>query len=454
MFEKFKKYPIKNMYVVKVGNLIKGDFYDKFIFRFFTIAKFKKHSSDFDSYYKDLLSDSSYYLASNNYNVKDYQQCCNTPIPILNYLKEFSDLEEIKEIESKTLQTGYMTRADIVKLYSVINKEEKVSNPEANKSDMPKEKEVPKMTAQNAPFPSQQATGKIMNDKVYVTEPIIGREAELKQLILTLASQKKSPILVGPSGVGKTALVEELVYKIQKNSVPDFLKNKPIVEMKVSSIVAGTRYRGDFEEKLIQTLEQVKKQNALLFIDEIHTIYGAGSSSKCDLDIAEILKQEIDRENLRVIGTTTEEEYQEYFSQDALKRRFQVIEVKEPTEKLLSQIVYKVFRDYEAQTNISLASLQDDLASIISLLIAATKKECRNYLDKTHNPDLIINMIDMAFANARIENKSELTLEDILYSVQNCSRIYESVAERTIASLKNLKPVTKTLNKKIVSFKN
>ncbi len=445
MFNKLKRYSIKDMYVVHVGNLMEQRSVDKFIPHFLTIAYYHNSIYTEDRCYKDIFSDSSYLLFGNR-KIQDRQQCCNQPIPILNILREYSSLEEIKEIELRALQTSFMTRKDMIKLYSILNNNHK-------------EEELPKKEPQNtnAPTPSsnpKQTIAKKMNDKVYETEPIIGREEELKQLILVLASQKKSPLLVGPSGVGKTALVEELVYKIQKNLVPKFLKNKSIIELKVSSVVAGTRYRGDFEEKLMQTLEQAKKQDAILFIDEIHTIYGAGASGNSDLDMVEMLKQEIDRENLRVIGTTTEEEYHIYFSQDTLKRRFQLVEVKEPNEELLSKIIDKVFRDYEAQDKISLEPLQDDLSSIISLLIEATRNECRQYNDPTHNPDLIIDMIDMAFANAKVQNQSELTIEDIICGVQGCSRIYDSVVERTIASLKNLKPVTRTLSQKVVSFKN
>ena len=173
MFNKLKKYSIKNMYVVLVGNLIEHRSNNEFIPCFLTIAYYHASIYSKDRCYKDIFSNSSYLLFGNHV-IQDCQQCCNRPIPILNILTELSSKEEIKEIELRVLKTGFMTRKDMVKLYSILNNNHK-------------EEELPKKVPQNTSTPNpisnaKQTIAKKMNDKVYATEPIIGREEELKQL--------------------------------------------------------------------------------------------------------------------------------------------------------------------------------------------------------------------------------------------------------------------------------
>lgn len=227
----------------------------------------------------------------------------------------------------------------------------------------------------------------ILTNKKFKTEPCIGRENELYEIIIALATEKKNVILVGPSGTGKTAICEQLAYKIQQNDIPNFLKNKKIIELNLFGLLADTRLAGVLEEKFASLVNYAINNNAILFIDEIHNIYGAGTHDKSNYDIAAMIKQAIDRQGLKIISTTTTEEYEKYFSNDALKRRFEKIIIKEPDNKTLYQIINKVFNDYSKNSNIKLL---ENMNKIINCLIDLTDSKHRTWNDKVCNPDLVI----------------------------------------------------------------
>ena len=291
--------------------------------------------------------------------------------------------------------------------------------------------------------------GKVLNRKNYIVSPTIGREKELKNLMITLAQDKKRPLIVGESGVGKTAIVDELAYRIKTGEVPNFLQGKIILEVDPSNVVAGCRYVGMFEDSMIRLLNLCERFDIIVFIDEIHTIYGLGAGSKSNNDMASMLKYYVDRSNLKVIGTTTEKEYQEFFSSDALKRRFEKITVKEPTEDILYQIIDKVIEDYYVKSGISFEN-ENIRAQIVNIILNATKKSHIVYNDMVNNPDLAISIIDKAFAFAKVYDSEFITAEHFIECFECCDRIYESIRERAIARLKNLdtsisKPVQKVL---------
>lgn len=281
--------------------------------------------------------------------------------------------------------------------------------------------------------------GKVLNKKNYVVSPTIGRERELKNLMITLAQNKKRPLIVGESGVGKTALVEELVYRIKTGQVPRFLQGKIILEVNPSEVVAGCQYVGQFEENMTKLMKLCEKYDVIVFIDEIHTIYGIGSSKEKDSDMASMLKHYIDRTNLKVIGTTTEKEYDEFFSNDALKRRFEKIKVQEPTKEILYQIIDKVISDYFVTTGILFEN--DNIKSqIVSIILESTEKGHRVYNDIVNNPDLSISIVDKAFAFAQVYDSEFITPEHFIESFEYCDRIYETSRNQAIARLRNLNP--------------
>lgn len=279
--------------------------------------------------------------------------------------------------------------------------------------------------------------GKVLNKKNYIVAPTIGREKELKNLMVALAQDKKRPLIVGESGVGKTAIVGELAYRSKTGQVPNFLQGKIILEVNPSDIVAGCQYVGMFEENMTKLMKLCEKLDVILFINEIHTIYGIGSYKGKDNDMASMLKRYIDRASLKVIGTTTEKEYQEFFSDDTLKRRFEKIIIKEPAEDILYQIVDKVIGDYYVKNGISFEN-ENIRSRIVNIILNSTEKSHRVYNDIVNNPDLSISIVDKAFAFSKFYSSKFITAQHFIESFEYCDRIYESTRKEAIARLKNL----------------
>ena len=302
----------------------------------------------------------------------------------------------------------------------------------------PVKKQVHEVSIPEADLKELEKFGKILNKNSYLSSPSIGREKELKNLMITLAQDKKNPLIVGESGVGKTTVVEELVYRIITGDVPKFLQGKVILEVNPSEVVAGCQYTGMFEENMNKLMKLCEKHNILLFIDEIHTIYGIGACKSKDTDMAAILKHYIDRSSLKVIGTTTEKEYDKYFSGDALKRRFEKITVKEPEDEVLFQILDKVLNDYFIKNDVCLED-ENNRKAIINIIITATNKKHRVYNDVVNNPDLAISIIDKAVAYAKVFDSEVITIDHFIESFDNCDRIYDSAKNDAINALKKLK---------------
>lgn len=279
--------------------------------------------------------------------------------------------------------------------------------------------------------------GRVLNQKDYIVEPAIGRDKELKNLMIVLAQDKKNPLIVGESGVGKTTIVDELAYRIINGNVPGFLRDKIILEVNPSDIVAGSQYVGMFEDKMAKLLGLCEELDVIIFIDEIHEIYGMGSSVNKDSDMASMLKRYIDRTDLKVIGITSEDEYEKYFAHDALKRRFEKVTVKEPIDEDLRQIVDKVIGDYYVKNNVFFED-ESVREQVVDIILAATGKSSRVYNDVVNNPDLSISIVDRAFALAKFYDSEFVTLEHFVESFESCDRIYEFSKEQAIANLRSL----------------
>ena len=234
----------------------------------------------------------------------------------------------------------------------------------------------------------------IVNNKQY--EPIIGRNKEINEIIeILLRKNKNNPLLIGEPGIGKTALVESLAYKINKKEVPKELQNKKIISINISKLISGTRYRGEFEEKFHKMIEHFEQNsNLIIFFDEIHTIVGAGGAEGA-IDAANILKPYIARNKLKIIGaTTTKEYYKSIYNDGALNRRFQTIMIKEPSEKETINILLNTKKYYEKFHNVHITNKQLEL--IVSL---STK-----YIKDRYNPDKSLDMLDKICSKIKLKN--------------------------------------------------
>ena len=230
-------------------------------------------------------------------------------------------------------------------------------------------------------------------------DPVIGRKEEIERIIQILSRRtKNNPCLIGEPGVGKTAVVEGLAEKIVSGDVPEVLKNKRVVTMDVTSMVAGAKYRGDFEERIKKSLNEVKKAgDVILFIDEIHTIVGAGAAEGA-IDAANILKPLLARGEIQLIGATTLNEYRKYIEKDAaLERRFQPVTVNEPSEEDTILILKGIRDKYEAHHNVKITD---------EAINAAVKLSTR-YINDRYLPDKAIDLIDEASSRVRLKTYTQ-----------------------------------------------
>ncbi len=226
-------------------------------------------------------------------------------------------------------------------------------------------------------------------------DPIIGRKKEIERVIEILSRRtKNNPCLIGEPGVGKTAVVEGLAEKIIAEDVPEMLKNKRVVSIDISSMVAGAKYRGDFEERIKKCLEEVKKvKDVILFIDEIHTIVGAGSAEGA-VDAANILKPLLARGEVQVVGATTLNEYRKYIEKDAaLERRFSPVTVGEPTTEETIQILNGIRDKYEAHHNVKIS--EEAIKAAVNLSV--------RYINDRFLPDKAIDLVDEAASRVKMK---------------------------------------------------
>ena len=278
-------------------------------------------------------------------------------------------------------------------------------------------------------------------------DPVIGREEEIQRVIQILSRRtKNNPVLIGEPGVGKTAVAEGLALRIVKGEIPEILKNKKIVSLDLTGMIAGTKYRGDFEERIKAAIDEVKKsKDIILFIDELHTIVGAGSAEG-SADAANILKPSLARGDFQVIGATTMEEYRKYIEKDAaLERRFQPVTVGEPSQEEAVEILKGLRDRYEAHHKVKITDEAIESAVTLS----------SRYIADRYLPDKAIDLIDEAASRVRL---SSLTypqeikeLEDKIKKLENEKA--SAVNEQDFENAAKIRDKQKEANAKLEEMK-
>ncbi|MBQ6387436.1 MAG: ATP-dependent Clp protease ATP-binding subunit [Ruminococcus sp.] len=283
-------------------------------------------------------------------------------------------------------------------------------------------------------------------------DPVIGREKEIERVIQILSRRtKNNPVLIGEPGVGKTAVAEGLALEISKGNVPEILRDKRVVTLDLTGMVAGAKYRGDFEERIKAAIDEVKQsQNTILFIDELHTIIGAGAAEG-SADAANILKPSLARGDFQVIGATTLNEYRKYIEKDAaLERRFQPVKVGEPTQEQAIAILRGLRDKYEAHHKVKISD---------EAMEAAVKLSAR-YIADRYLPDKAIDLIDEGASKVRLasmtspDNIKELeqTLEQ--FEQEKASAVNEQDFERAAKLRDEQKDVQKRLDEARKNWKD
>ena len=269
--------------------------------------------------------------------------------------------------------------------------------------------------------------GENYTDKEYITNPAIGRDNEIKELILVLLTPEKSAILTGKPGIGKTAIVEGLAYRIQRGDVPDALKGYSIVNIKTASLI-GTMPNGDSKVQLL--IDELKeKEKIILFIDEIHMLIGATDTSS--MDFANIFKEGLGRGSIKVVGATTSDEYERYILRDkAFTRRFQRVDISEPTREQTIKILMGVLPKLTKDTGVSMKYTTFIQELIMTFIVDLTSEYKRVYETASRYPDVSLTVLRSAFSEAVYANKKRVDIFDVEHAILNTKQVYPDVIKK------------------------
>lgn len=299
---------------------------------------------------------------------------------------------------------------------------------------------------------SLNSVGYFIDGKKYKSAPAINREAEIKDVILTLLSPEKSVILTGPAGVGKTAIAEQIAYLIENKKIHKRLENKKIFSLDVASLTAGCKYVGELEKKVTSLVTELKKDpNIIVFVDEIHTIIGAGKSEGGSLDVSNILKGPISRGEIRIIGATTDEEYNRYFAgkiydpnlpikdlnrsfggDKAFKDRFERVKVEEPDIETMRSIIQHLLEKYSKDYDLPIGFIGQEMNAVTLFLATMTSSKYRDS-QAPSNPRFVAHLIGNAFANSIYDDNDRLSPADLAIALYKSDLRFEPIDKRKIA---------------------
>ena len=273
-----------------------------------------------------------------------------------------------------------------------------------------------------------------LTTKEYITDPAIARDDEIKQVILTLLTPEKSALLVGKPGIGKTAIVEGLAYRIQKGLVPDALKNYSLIKVSITSLIGETMSDGQIENRIDLLVRELSERlNTIIFIDETHLLVNKAGG----MDFANMLKAGLDRGQIKMIGATTTEEYEQYILRDrAFLRRFQKIDVLEADKPTVVKILMGTIPKLEKQIGVKINYQPFVTEKIMAFIVNMTDEYKRVYEIASRYPDICLTIVANAFTYALYDNRKIVSIKDFYKAICNAKNVYEDVKVKEIENFK------------------
>lgn len=273
-----------------------------------------------------------------------------------------------------------------------------------------------------------------LTTKEYITDPAIARDEEIKQIILALLTPEKSALLVGKPGIGKTAIVEGLAYRIQKGLVPDALKNYSLIKVNITSLIGETMSEGQVENRIDLLVRELNDRlNTIIFIDETHLLVNKSGG----MDFANMLKAGLDRGQIKMIGATTTEEYEQYILRDrAFLRRFQKIDVLEADKPTVVKILMGTLPKFEYQIGVKVNYQPFITEKIMAFIVEMTDEYKRVYEIASRYPDICLTIVANAFTFALYDNRKIVSIIDFYRAIKNSKNIYDDVKVKEIANFK------------------
>ena len=279
--------------------------------------------------------------------------------------------------------------------------------------------------------------GENLSRKEFVTNPAIGRDSEIEQTIVILLTPEKSALLVGKAGVGKTAIVEGIGYRMKNGTIPNALKPYELIKVNISSLLGESVSEGQSENRLQLLVDELKtKKNIILFIDEVHLLVNRNTTNM-SIDFANMLKPGLDRGDIKMIGATTYEEYEAYILRDrAFLRRFLKVDVAEPTEDQCTKILLGTYPKYEKRTGVKLEYTDFIKEKIFKFLVEMTDEYKRIYEIGNRYPDIALTLVMNAFSLALYENSPVVTLKHFYKAICRTKVVYDDAKVKEIARFK------------------
>lgn len=279
--------------------------------------------------------------------------------------------------------------------------------------------------------------GENLTKKPYITNPAIGREREIEETVLILLTPEKSALLVGKPGIGKTAIVEGLGYRMQHGLMPDALKSFELIKINISSLLGSSVSEGKSENRLQLLVDELKeKKNIILFIDEVHLLVSRNTSN-LNVDFANMLKPGLDRGDIKMIGATTTEEYEAYILRDrAFLRRFQRVDILEPTIDQTVKILMGTYPKFEKKTGVVMPYTDFQKEKIFRFLVNMTDEYKRVYEIGNRYPDIALTLLMNAFSMALFENSKEVRTKHFYKAICRTKSIYNDAKIKEIEAFK------------------